>query len=100
MTGFALPWRVRYLRWWWLRDAWHHSRKAAGKMACGCGARPESTDCPYRGWHAEKSAEARCYARLVVRNYHATGKEPFCWLPEFEARVRMRQSIYWSPSFL
>jgi hypothetical protein len=73
-----IPWEVRYVRWWWYREArWHISMARAG----------------LRTAHNLVSAQrCRRYAHGTRRQWLHTGKLPPCVLTKSEALKAMREN--------
>lgn len=69
--GFALPFQVRAVRAWYMREvAWHldaaHKRRGCDHVDFG--------DC--RPWHLERAADDQATARRIVPHYMQTGVIP------------------------
>ncbi|TAL40958.1 MAG: hypothetical protein EPN91_11850 [Salinibacterium sp.] len=68
-ASIEMPWQVRYVRWWLLREA----RRPAADQA-----------------DRESRKRSRQYAREIKDRWLATGSVPVAYVSEGEALARMR----------
>lgn len=81
------PWQVRYVRWWWIREARRHLDVVLRRRRCTCtgGGWP----CSYEKWHRQAATTALGYAKNCRPHWLATGTVPFVMWSEGEALARM-----------